>query len=535
VKGEKMTEEIVQRTSYDDVPYESNPFPQTHPQRLAALAALFGLNPPDIQKCRVLEMGCASGGNLIPMACHFPEAEFVGVDLALEQVKAGRKVIEDLGLKNVRIENASIMDIDESWGKFDFVISHGVFSWVPGEVQEKMMAVCSENLTDGGLAYLSYNVYPGWHMRGMIRHMMLYHTAQFEDQPRKVQQARALVDFLAKSVPTENNYYGLLLKSEMDLLKKSKDYYLFHEHLEDRNEPMYFHQFAEMANKHGMQYLGESDFSTMLTSGFSKEVSETLKRISKNIIQTEQYMDFVRNRMFRQTILCKTGSAVNRNVTAGRLEKFLFASAAKAQDDLTDLSAETRITFKSPKGPSISISRPITKAALFALKEAWPRALGIDELAAAAKKKLMEGGIKDAEKVEEAQFKQVLLADMLQCMTISLVEYHLWQGDFVSEISEKPKVSPLGAVYAKMRPRTVNQRHETVPLDAALINMIPLVDGTRDKAALVEGMVALVKEGVLSLKREGKPVEDSEFIQTTMEKVVENGLTYLKNNALLVA
>ena len=530
-----MTEEIVQRNTYDDVPYESNPFPQSHPQRMAALAALFGLNPPDIHKCRVLELGCASGGNLIPMAFHLPNSEFMGVDLSLEQVKEGREVIEDLGLENVRIENASIMDIDESWGKFDFILSHGVFSWVPPEVQDKMMAVCSENLTDDGLAYLSYNVYPGWHMRGMIRHMMLYHTAQFEDQPRKVQQARALVDFLAKSVPTENNYYGMLLKNEMDLLKRSKDYYLAHEHLETENIPMYFHEFAEKANSKDLQYLGESEFSTMLASGFPKEVSETLKRVGKGIIQTEQYMDFVRNRMFRQTVLCKTGVAINRNVTADRLEKFLFSSAAEAQDGLTDLKAEVRITFKSRKGPTLATNRPITKAALFALKEVWPKALSLDELTAAAKKKLEEANLPDVDKVEENQYKQILMRDMLQCMTVSLVEYHLWQADFMTEISGKPKVSPVAARYAKMRPRTISQRHEVAPLDAALVNMIPLVDGTRDKAAIVDGMVALAEDGTLALRKDGKPVDDPGLIRKTMETVVENGLKYMKNNALLIA
>ncbi|MBI9074872.1 MAG: methyltransferase regulatory domain-containing protein [Desulfatibacillum sp.] len=530
-----MTQEIVQRTSYDDVPYESNPFPQTHPQRLAALASLFGVNPPDIHKCRVLEMGCASGGNIIPMAFHLPESEFVGVDLALEQVKVGREVISDLGLTNIKIENASILDIDQSWGKFDYIITHGVFSWVPPEVQEKMLAVASENLNDEGLAYFSYNVYPGWHMRGMIRHMMLYHTAQFEEQGRKVQQARALVDFLAKSVPTENNYYGLILKNEMDLLKKSKDYYLFHDHLEEENLPMYFHQFAESADKHGLQYLGESEFSTMLTSGFAKEVSDTLKRISKNIIQTEQYMDFVRNRMFRQTLLCKKGAAINRNISQDRLHNYSFATAAKPEEDKTDLSAETRITFKSPKGPSISTNRPLTKAALMALREVWPQAMTLDELVAASKKRLEEAGLKDQAAVADKQFKQVLAGDLLQGLTINLVEYYTWQADFVSEISKKPKVSPLAVKYARMNPRTVNQRHETVPLDAALVNIIPLVDGTRDKKALLEGMIALVKDGTLSIKQKGEPVTDPKALETTLKEVVKNSLKYLANNALLVA
>jgi hypothetical protein len=73
-------QDAARRTSYGDVPYVSQPFPQTHPDRLATLGRLFGLTPAPIPRCRVLELGCASGGNLIPLAYQLPESEFVGVN-----------------------------------------------------------------------------------------------------------------------------------------------------------------------------------------------------------------------------------------------------------------------------------------------------------------------------------------------------------------------------------------------------------------------------------------------------------------------
>ncbi|HID29405.1 MAG TPA: class I SAM-dependent methyltransferase, partial [Desulfobacterales bacterium] len=206
-------------TSYDEVPYESQSFPQSHPDRLATLGRLFGLSPTPITCCRVLELGCASGGNLIPMAYHLPESKFVGVDLSKRQVEMGQKTIQDLGLKNIRIKHASITDVDSSWGVFDYIIAHGLYSWVPDEVQEKILSVSSDNLAPQGIAYVSYNTFPGWHMREMVRHMMLYHANQFEESSKRIEQARALMDFLARSVPTENNYYGMLLKSELELIR----------------------------------------------------------------------------------------------------------------------------------------------------------------------------------------------------------------------------------------------------------------------------------------------------------------------------
>lgn len=527
-----MTKEVIESTVYDDVPYESNPFSQTHPQRLAAMARLFGLSPAPVEKCRVLELGCASGGNIIPVAFNLPESEFVGVDLAMGQVKMGRETIEALGIDNMRMEHASILDVDKSWGEFDYIIAHGVFSWVPQKVREKILDIALENLSENGVAYISYNVYPGWHMRGMIRHMMLYHTAQFEDQTKKVQQARALVDFLSNSVPKENNYFGLLLNSEMDIIKKSQDYYLFHDHLEVINTPMYFHEFAEMAAKRDLAYLGESDFSTMLTSGFSKKVADTLKRISKNIIQTEQYMDFVRNRFFRQTLLCRKGREINRNISPGNLTDFLFVSSAKAEKKNVDYSEDQKTTFKTPKGPSITTNRPLTKAALTILQNIYPKAIGLDELLDQAAQLLKDKGIKD--NLNNNQKRQILTLDFLQCITVNLVEFLTWQADFVTKVSDKPKASRLAITQSRSVANPVNQCHQPVPLNVAVRNMIPLLDGTRDRNGILKGMIELAKKGTLIIKQNNKPITDENFISKMLEKVMDEGLAYLAKNAMLI-
>src|SRR5262249_18767962 len=87
------------RTSYDEVPYPSVPFPQTHPDRPATVATLLGLNPVPADRCRVLELGCASGGNLIPLAYGLPDSTFLGIDLSSEQIAQGQKTVQALGLQ----------------------------------------------------------------------------------------------------------------------------------------------------------------------------------------------------------------------------------------------------------------------------------------------------------------------------------------------------------------------------------------------------------------------------------------------------
>ena len=180
--------------TYDEVPYDSLPVPGSHPDRLSTVARLPGMDVPAVDVSRVLELGCAGGGNLIPMAIGLPRAQFTGVDLSPVQVADGETVIRALQLSNVKLVAASVMDIDESFGEFDYIIAHGIYSWVPNAVQEKILDICQRNLAPRGVAYVSYNTLPGWRTRGMIRDLMRYHALQFETAGERVPQARAMLE-----------------------------------------------------------------------------------------------------------------------------------------------------------------------------------------------------------------------------------------------------------------------------------------------------------------------------------------------------
>src|SRR5262245_50106759 len=153
--------------SYNVLPYRSKPFPLSAPSRLAALATLFGLAAPAVSEARVLELGCASGGNIIPHALRFPAARFRGVDLTERHVRDAQARIGALELKNISIEQGDISALDLKGERFDYIICHGVYSWVPEHVRQAILRICGENLADNGVAFVSYNVYPGWQLRGV--------------------------------------------------------------------------------------------------------------------------------------------------------------------------------------------------------------------------------------------------------------------------------------------------------------------------------------------------------------------------------
>jgi methyltransferase-like protein len=182
--------------AYDEVPYPNWTHRDTHPRQLEAIATLFGMCPAPVTDCRVLEIGCASGSNLMPMARDLPGSTFVGFDLSATQIAEARAIAKEAGIGNVRFEHADILGVDDSWGRFDYIVCHGIYSWVPNDVREKILAICNTNLAADGVALVSYNVYPGWHIRGMIRDMMLYHVSRNEDAHAQIAQARAMLDFL---------------------------------------------------------------------------------------------------------------------------------------------------------------------------------------------------------------------------------------------------------------------------------------------------------------------------------------------------
>src|SRR5205085_5907592 len=174
-------EERLVRETYERVPYPSGAQHHTHPDHVAALAILTGLDPAPPQRARVLELGCADGSNLIPMAAELADSRFVGIDLSPRQIENGRAMAGEMALENLELRAMSILDADVSLGQFDYIICHGVFSWVTTDVQEKILEICRANLAPNGVAYVSYNTYPGWRLREAARDMVVFHTRHCTD------------------------------------------------------------------------------------------------------------------------------------------------------------------------------------------------------------------------------------------------------------------------------------------------------------------------------------------------------------------
>src|SRR5215831_9257249 len=108
------------------------------------------MNPAPLDRCRVLELGCGDGGNLIPMAYRLPGSEFVGLDRGERGIEAGRAMARAARVSNIDLRCLDILDTGSELGKFDYIIAHGVYSWVPELVQERLLAICRTHLNPQG-------------------------------------------------------------------------------------------------------------------------------------------------------------------------------------------------------------------------------------------------------------------------------------------------------------------------------------------------------------------------------------------------
>jgi SAM-dependent methyltransferase len=521
-------------TSYDAIPYPSLPFPESHPERLCAVAKLFGLDSPAPANSRVLELGCSMGGNLMAIAQIHPASRCVGIDASAHQIAEGWKTIDALGLRNVQLRHVDILDLADDIGEFDYIISHGVYSWVPASVQQKMLEICHRHLAPDGVAYISYNTYPGWHIRGIVRDMMVYRGMQFSDAQTRLGQAKSLVEFVAHASHGSETPYRQMLQGEFRQMGKMTDSYLHHDYLEEHNQPLYFHDFAQKLAVNGLQYLGDADFSTMISTNFSPDIAKTLNELgAHDILQMEQYMDFVRCRYFRKSLICRSGIRLNRAIDASIVRHLLLASNATSSLPEPVLDPSQRETYESPGGGRVTCRSPLTKLALRALHRIWPMPATFADLLEGCKTEAARAGYPP----DEGTAADSLARDILTAMGADVVEWRLGPVMFTTTVDRMPTASALARLQAAQGYRTTNLRGELVTLDEIHRQTLQRLDGTRSLADVTESLLEALKAGDFVLFQEnGKAAVTDETARRTLlvsalDKVLEN----LARQAFLMA
>jgi SAM-dependent methyltransferase len=460
-------------TAYDRVPYPTATYTQTHVRRLAAIARLFGVHAPDVRTSRVLEIGCGEGANLIGMAIDLPEAQFVGIDVSETAIARANELARHAGVENVTFRHMDVAELIGRPGECDFVIAHGVFSWVPREVQEKMFDLCERVLAPTGIAYISYNTYPGWHVREMIAEMMRFHTLGTEDPETAVPEGLGLVQAVARTLG--ENPYAKAILVEADRVARRNRVVTFHDDLSPDMKPLLFADFLKRARGHGLQFMAEADYTTMVYEDLPAEAKAALEEIRDDAARREQYLDFLKLRKIRETLLCRSDLTVLPEASSGAFDVLYFGvplTPVRPPDYSNDDPAE----FVGQHNMAVTVAQPFVKAAIATLCEAWPARLRYDEIIEQAQAKLLQP---DAT-------ANVMLSELLMKMYgagLMEIDTHPWS--YPTSPSDRPCVSKLARFQSKEGVRVTSLRHQAIDLDdEAARRLVVLLDGNRDRTAL---------------------------------------------------
>ncbi len=503
-------------TSYDHVPYVSSSYPKSHPSHVKGVAALFGLTAPSPQTARVLEIGCAGGGNLIPIAATYPQSRCLGIDLSAVQVAQGQRRIERAGLRNIEIRRQNILDFPTDAGAFDYIIVHGIYSWIPDPVRDALLHLIARHLAPDGVAYVSFNTLPGWRPKQIIRDALMPIVQDVPDLAARLGTAKSMLTFLRDEArPTS---YGTAMRETAAQLLEMDDAYLAHEFLELENTAFTFRDFAKRIMGAGLAYLAECDVATMVPENYGATAAQQIRAISQSdLIQCEQAMDVISGRTLRQTLLVPAGrqNAINRGVTEDRL------NALHLLGRLTEREAQPDFAhcFQDASGAVLRTNHAGVGQALEILQRAAPATRNLADLA-------HEADLPD---------RRALAILLMQGIMAGIITFSSEPVRIGAKTVACPRALALARADAENGASiAVNLHGENIPLDLIARHLLPLLDGSNDRPTLLNAILAQAAAGQILFMRQNQRIEEAEDIRATAQEHIDRALDMLWRNAFLI-
>ncbi len=474
---------------YDAVAYPGHAFSQTHPSRLATIAHFHGMDPALPRAMRVLELGCGRGGNLIPMAAQYPGSRFLGIDLSGDSIRQASANAEELGLGNLAFEQRDILAVGAEIGTFDYIIVHGVYSWVPDVVRERIIALFGELLAPQGVAYVSYNALPGCRLRDLARDVMLFAVRDIDDPRERVRVARAALKETAEASDPDS-FHGAALRQRLKQIEELPDNVLYHDDLNPGARAFALHEVLSSAERHGLQFLAEASFPNMY--GAAKgQAQQVVDRIPlQEMARREQTLDLLIGRAFRETLLCRAEIPLKRGIRPGSLKPYHLAAHVRPAPPKEEDTKPGVARFSFDEGVQLVVDLPACKAALRILSEAWPANIAWDDLVERACA-LAANELGPDRAHEMARLDEALIA----IFKAGLIDIRLEAPPLTTAISEKPVASEIARWQAATSAEVTDLRHRMVLLDGVVVRkFVSLLDGSRDQRMLLDEMNAFLDE-----------------------------------------
>lgn len=497
--------EILER-AYDESPYPDYAFWFTHPDHMGALGTLFGVSSPPIASCSVLEIGCASGGNILSIASSLPGSRCVGIDLSSVQIARARAHAEGAGITNISFFHGDFRELPKDLGTFDFVIVHGVYSWVDDDTAHALLLAVRERLNPLGIAYVSYNTYPGWHMVDMVRKLMRLHTADAPSDDEKLEQSVQITRWLHRRTRMNpNDWRGRALEQELQAMNDAGRSLMLHDYLAVYNRPLYFLDFIDNAAKAGLSYLANASPWDMYVENYDDDLSDTLRQLPDLLLQ-QQYLDFAQHTRFRRTLLCRDDAPATRDVRAEVTTSMFMSTGMFEEPGLDGIEVGIPIQVKVNARPSLTVANPILRVALQVIWKNGRRAASFEELVMQTLRGLSELGLEPglvSSPDAPERIRGRLAGQLLRTFFADAVKYGVARPPIAMHIPERPATGRFQRYMAKHFDYSPNLWHEHFPLGEASRAVMQGMDGTRTLEQLQELHPAPILETVGNLRHAG--------------------------------
>jgi SAM-dependent methyltransferase/methyltransferase-like protein len=490
---------------FESLPYPSLPQSYAQPAHLAALSQLFGLTAPAVETARVLELGCAAGGHIITLAARFPRSKFAGIDLSSRHIADGQRRIASLALSNIELREGDVTRLLLTGQKFDYIICHGLFSWVPQAAQDAILRLVRDTLAPDGVAAISYNVLPGWHLRRVIRDICRSYAGTAGTAAERVAKARRALDDIAQSA-SEKQLYGQLLRQEAKRLARQPSAYILGEFLAENNTPLMFSDFADRATRHGVKFLCEGDLNAsaheMLFHDGGTALQDVAKaQVSDKQMAAEQALDFASGRPFRRSLLVHAERVVEAP-DANRL-RGLHVLGELQRDEKSSTAKD--VVFKDRTARLLTVKSGVVSATLQRLAAIYPSSIAVDSL-------LADLGVVDARHVDETLLALVTAGHM------SVSSQPIRAGLASIALPLVPLLNRLEA--ADGQPWITSLHHEAIPVTPLQSVVVRHLDGRSDRKVLTERVAAAFQ----SAAKKDAAQSPAQFVEATLFYLELNGV-----------
>lgn len=364
---------------YDELPYHSGPVPWATPEGLALTSLLHGGPRTPTANYRVLELGCGDGTHLIALAKGRPDAEFVGLDGSIQHIETARA--RAIGLDNLCFVHADLRDATaKTDGRFEYILAHGVLSWVPDDVRDAILGLHRTRLARGGLVYLNYNAKPGWNIRGMVREFLLAQTeptrmpADARSLRARTEAAMGRAAQLSATLEGGEHPYSRLLAQEFQVVATGDPSYIAHEYLSAENHAYWRSEFAALAATHGLEIVADADFAR---PGGRGEPDLDAWLAAEGILgrALEDTSDLLRYRQLHSPVLA-VAPWIPRPPTLDELGAMFLASALAECEGRDAVPTE----FRHAGGQTVEVTDAAMREGLLELAAIWPRGRRVSEL-----------------------------------------------------------------------------------------------------------------------------------------------------------